>query len=81
MSLSFTQSKDEIIFALEDNGIGIEPRYIDRILLPFQKLENTIEAAGLGLALVKRIVEGYNGDLWITSKPNAYTAINFSIKL
>jgi PAS domain S-box-containing protein len=57
----------ETVFFVRDNGIGLDPRYHDRIFNLFEKLDPSVEGTGLGLALVKRIIELYHGRIWIES--------------
>ncbi len=58
----------ETIFFVRDNGIGIDPRHKDLVFGLFEKLDPKSEGSGLGLALVRRIVELYNGDIWLESE-------------
>lgn len=58
---------DEVIFFVRDNGIGIDPRYTEKVFDLFEQLDKKVEGSGLGLALVKRIVELYNGRIWVES--------------
>jgi len=57
----------ETVFFVRDNGIGINPRYADKIFGLFEKLDSKSKGTGLGLALVKRIVEFYQGKIWAES--------------
>jgi len=59
--------EDTPIFFVEDNGIGILPVHHEKIFEIFNKLNPDVEGTGIGLALVKRIVEVHNGRLWVES--------------
>ena len=63
------QEGQQVIF-VKDNGLGIDPRYHTRIFNLFEKLDPTltIEGTGIGLALIKRIIEGHGGRVWVESK-------------
>lgn len=56
------------VFFVRDNGLGIDPRHIDKIFGLFEKLDKQTEGTGLGLALVKRIAEMYGGTVWVESE-------------
>jgi PAS domain S-box-containing protein len=58
----------EPVFFVRDNGIGIDPRYQAKVFGLFEKLDQAAEGTGVGLALVKRIVELYGGRIWVESK-------------
>lgn len=55
------------ILFVRDNGIGIEQQYQSKIFTLFEKLDPTIEGTGIGLALVKRIIETHGGRIWVES--------------
>ena len=61
------QSEAGPVFYVRDNGIGIEPQYHDKVFGLFDKLDPQSEGTGVGLALVKRIVETHGGKIWIES--------------
>ncbi len=61
------QRGKETVFFVRDNGMGIDPRYHAKIFGLFEKLDPKREGTGMGLALVKRIVEMYKGRIWVES--------------
>jgi PAS domain S-box-containing protein len=74
--------KDEFLeFYVTDNGIGIEDKYFERIFNIFQRLESRDEqeGTGVGLSLVKRIVQIYGGDIWVNSKLGKGTTFLFKL--
>jgi PAS domain S-box-containing protein len=79
--VSATQQGDEWVFSIQDNGIGIEPQYADRIFGIFQRLHTRREYAGtgLGLAICKKIIERHNGTIWLSSEAGAGATFYFSL--
>jgi signal transduction histidine kinase len=58
---------DERVFFVRDNGRGIEARFLERVFDLFEKLDPAVEGTGVGLALVRRIVEAHGGRTWAES--------------
>ncbi len=64
------QDNEKTVYYVRDNGIGIEERYHENVFGLFNKLDHKSEGTGIGLAIVKRIVEVHSGRIWIESEGN-----------
>ncbi len=62
------KTNDNVIFYIRDNGIGVEEIYLKKIFGLFDKLNPESEGTGIGLAIVKRIIELHKGEIWAESK-------------
>jgi light-regulated signal transduction histidine kinase (bacteriophytochrome) len=68
------------IVAVEDNGIGFEPKYADRIFGLFKRLhKDEFPGTGLGLAICQRIVERYGGRMWAEGRPGLGATVSISL--
>ncbi len=67
------------IFFVKDNGIGIAPEYTQRIFGLFDKLDSKTEGTGIGLAIVKRIVEFHGGRIWVESEVGKGSTFCFTL--
>jgi PAS domain S-box-containing protein len=66
-------------FRIEDNGIGIPVEQAHRVFEIFQKLNNNRDSNGVGMSIVKKIVENYNGKIWFESEPGVGTTFKFNL--
>ena len=80
VSITCSESRDGYSFMVKDNGPGINPAFHQRIWVIFQTLEprDKVEATGIGLSIVKKIVESRGGRVWINSVLGAGAAFHFS---
>ena len=68
IELGVEEAGTDLVFFVRDNGLGIDPRFQDKVFGLFEQLDPASEGTGLGLALVKRIVELYQGRIWVESE-------------
>ena len=80
VEIQYYEEEMYYVFAVKDNGIGIEKDYHDKIFNIFQVLTNHKESTGIGLSIVKKIVNLYQGTIWVESTPGLGSTFYFSLK-
>jgi PAS domain S-box-containing protein len=79
IKIGLRRKNGEQIFYVSDNGMGIEPIYHERIFGLFNKLDAKTDGTGIGLALVKRIIEFHGGRIWVESELENGTTFCFTL--
>lgn len=81
VDVSAWRSGDEWQFEVRDNGIGLDPRFADRIFQIFQRLHTyeEFEGTGMGLAIARKIVQTHGGTIWTESKPGEGARFCFTL--
>ena len=80
IEIDFVEEKSFYKFSVKDNGIGIDKKHHAKIFKIFHFLNKTKESTGIGLSIVKKIVNFYEGDIWLESKLGIGTIFYFTIK-
>lgn len=70
VSINGTETETEVVYTIQDNGLGIDIKQLPRIFELFKRMDNVgdIEGSGVGLAIVKRIIEKHKGKIWADSE-------------
>jgi light-regulated signal transduction histidine kinase (bacteriophytochrome) len=79
--ISAEQSGDRFVFSVADNGIGIDPRYAVQVFGIFKRLQTKEKytGTGIGLAVCKKIVESYKGQIWVESEVGKGAIFRFEL--
>ncbi|HEX3012699.1 MAG TPA: ATP-binding protein, partial [Methanobacterium sp.] len=81
--ISARKERNEYIFSVSDNGIGLEEQYSDKIFEVFKRLHaiGEYQGAGIGLAIVKRIINRHEGRIWVKSELGKSSTFYFTIPI
>ena len=79
IEIGFQPGDREHVFYVRDNGAGIAPEFHQRIFGLFNKLDPYSDGTGIGLALVKRIIEVHGGKIWVQSEPGKGATFFFTL--
>jgi len=77
--INYSSSNKQHKFSVKDNGIGIEKKYFKKIFEIFESLNSNKESTGIGLSIVKKIIEFYKGTIWLESEIGIGTTFYFTI--
>ncbi len=79
IEIGYRGSCEKPIFFVRDNGMGIDPRQQSKVFELFYKINKNSEGTGVGLAIVKRIIEVHGGQIWIESQLGKGTTVCFTL--
>ena len=81
ISIDAVASEHGTVYRVRDNGIGFNMRGVDRLFLPFERLHgrDEYEGSGVGLAIVKEIIERHGGRVWAEAKVDHGATISFTL--
>ncbi|MFD0798310.1 PAS domain S-box protein [Maribacter chungangensis] len=75
----FSESDTHWSFTIRDNGVGIPKEYHEKIFQIFQSIGNKERSTGIGLSIVKKIIDRYGGEIWVDSELGTGTAFHFTL--
>lgn len=79
IEIDFEDKGTQYLFSIKDNGIGIEEKYFDKIFEIFHSLNKIKGSTGIGLSIVKKVVEIHGGEIWLESEIGKGTTFYFTL--
>ncbi len=79
VEIGYRVEKGEHVFFVRDNGVGIDPSEHEKVFEPFYRLNTDSKGTGVGLTIVKRIIEVHDGRIWIESEPGEGCTVCFTL--
>ena len=79
VEVSARRARGEWLVTVADNGPGFDPAQGERLFQPFARLHGAVEGSGLGLSIVRRIVERHGGRVWAEARPGAGASFGFAL--
>lgn len=76
----YQEASDHWKFCIKDNGVGIPKKYHKKIFEIFQSASNDKKSTGIGLSIVKKIIDRYNGTVWVESEEGVGTDFHFTLE-
>lgn len=80
IEIDYEDKKTHHLFSIKDNGIGIKQEHHEKIFKMFQSVGDNENSSGIGLAIVKKIIDLYEGDIWLESELGKGTTFYFTLK-
>jgi len=80
VNIDYKETPTHWQFSVEDNGVGIPKEYHEKIFKIFQSVGNKERSTGIGLSIVKKIIDLYEGEVWLESEPGKGTTFYFTLK-
>ena len=74
VQISTCQEDDHVVLTVTDNGLGLNPAQISKLFIMFKRLHNHVEGTGVGLYMIKRIIENNGGNIEVKSQPGVGTS-------